>query len=517
MIIRKPYAFLIKNFKKIHIFLLLLAIFVAYKLFDVNSYVNEFMRLGTYDMFGDPISKHIDIWLNLSIFLLVVGSTSLLFLLYYKKKPWKIYLIPCIEYFSLFIVLRIIKGFFNSYSISIETTDLRLSRDLLFIFIISQIIPIGIYLMRVFGLDTKKFQFNSDKEFLELKEEDREEIEVGLNFDKHSFIRKVKRLYRNMRYFYLEHRGICNALLVIVAVFSVYQIGRFFLVSNKSYSEGDSYTINEYTFRINKAYFTDKDFSGNVISNKSNFVIIDLSILNHAKARTIYLENFHLRGATEDYVTTRRTYAKEFQDLGTAYESTAKINQNETMNCIIIYKVNKNIKKNRFALYYQEKDGVLRKIKLNVQDISKIEEATKLSMGDEVSVEFGENGEVIRLDYAELSEKSSYTVRQCNTSNCNFIEKEFNASSGTKILEIDFSSDIYEVKNMLNFLENYAKIIYKNKDGEEITLPIIKPFNTAYYGKTVFLTVPAEVEEAQEIYLDFTVRNKHYLYYLDIA
>ena len=70
MIIRKPYAFLIKNFKKIHIALLILSLYVVYKLFDVNSYVGEFMRLGTYDRFGDPITKHITFWLRLSIFLL---------------------------------------------------------------------------------------------------------------------------------------------------------------------------------------------------------------------------------------------------------------------------------------------------------------------------------------------------------------------------------------------------------------------------------------------------------------
>ena len=44
MIIRKPYAFLIKNFKKIHIALLILGLFVGYKLFDVTSFVNEFMK-----------------------------------------------------------------------------------------------------------------------------------------------------------------------------------------------------------------------------------------------------------------------------------------------------------------------------------------------------------------------------------------------------------------------------------------------------------------------------------------
>ena len=79
MIIRKPYAFLIKNFRKIHIALLLLSLFVAYKLVDVNSFVSEFMRLGIYS-YRDPISSHITFLLLFTIFLLIVGSASLVVL-----------------------------------------------------------------------------------------------------------------------------------------------------------------------------------------------------------------------------------------------------------------------------------------------------------------------------------------------------------------------------------------------------------------------------------------------------
>ena len=61
MIIRKPYAFLIKNFKKIHVLLLLLSLFVAYKTFGVSKFVNDFMQFGVYDIFKDPITKYITI------------------------------------------------------------------------------------------------------------------------------------------------------------------------------------------------------------------------------------------------------------------------------------------------------------------------------------------------------------------------------------------------------------------------------------------------------------------------
>ena len=57
MIIRKPYAFLIKNFKKIHIFLLLLCCYIYYKNMQTRSFVSEFVQLGTYDAYNEPITR----------------------------------------------------------------------------------------------------------------------------------------------------------------------------------------------------------------------------------------------------------------------------------------------------------------------------------------------------------------------------------------------------------------------------------------------------------------------------
>ena len=44
MIFRKPYAFLIKNFKKIHIVVLLLCVFVYFKVNSIMKFVKEFIH-----------------------------------------------------------------------------------------------------------------------------------------------------------------------------------------------------------------------------------------------------------------------------------------------------------------------------------------------------------------------------------------------------------------------------------------------------------------------------------------
>ena len=513
MIIRKPYAFLIKNFKKIHIFLLILSIYVAYKLIGVSNFINEFMRLGTYDLFKDPITNHITWLTTIAIFLLIIGSAAILFLLNHKKKPWKLYLVPVIEYFALLLVLSMIKSFFNNYTSDVATTDLRLSRDLLMIFIVLQLPVIGIYAMRVFGLDIKKFNFNIDQEFLELSEEDREEIEIGINIDKDSILRGYKRFKRNLNYFYQEHKGVCKVIIALIVVIGGFLIYKSVFVTHKSYKEGEYYNVNGYSFKVNKTYFTDKDYTGNIITNKSNFVIVDLSIKNNSEPREVYLENFHLKNATDDYITTRKVFAKEFQDLGNTLDKTKTLKRNEEIDCIVIYKVNKNLDKNRFVLYFQESSGYLRKIKLNVNDVSKIEDK-KLSLGSELDLGFKTNNDTISFDDYDIRESDSYTTRNCNVENCSYDRNDFSISGDNRILKIDFASDTWEAKNMIDFLTQYGKLIYKDSNDKVGTLDIVNPISKVYYGKTVFLKVPASLEDAKEISIDLIIRNKHYVYKL---
>ena len=516
MIFRKPYAFLIRNFKKIHIALLLISLYVAYKVLDVNSFVNEFMKFGMYDLFQNPVSRHITIWLKIAILLLIVGSGALLLLLRHKGKPWKIYLVPVIEYISLFFVLNMISSFFKGYSTTIETTDLRLSRDLLLMFLLAQLPAIGIFVMRVFGLDIKKFNFNSDQEFLELSEEDREEFEVSINIDKNSFKRFYRKSIRNFSYFYMEHKAICIALIAIIVFVGSFNIYKAVFVTHKSYSEGNNYSINGYTIKIHNSYFTDKDYSGKVISKNSNFVIVDMSVTNHDAPRKLNTNNFHIRGGTSDYVTTEKIYAKEFQDFGKTYESVRELKRDETLRFIIVYKVSKKLRKNQFNLFYQE-DNYLRKIKLDLKDLSKLDDPVTIKLGDEMSFEVKGKKQNVSLDYYEFFDSLDFTVRICHTTSCSVETKNYVASGGNKVLKIDFASDSYEGKDMVDFSIDYGKIIYidnSNGENEKVELDFHYPFSRKTTGKYIYTLVPQEVENSEQLDIIYTVRNKKYVYKL---
>ena len=515
MIIRKPYAFLIKNFKKIHVLLLLLSLFVAYKTFGVSKFVNDFMQFGVYDIFKDPITKYITTGLKLSVILIIIGSAAILFLLRYKQKKWKIYLIPIIEYLAMYFVLNMITGVFNVYNNTIKTTDVRMSRDLLVILAITQIGAVAVFFIRTFGLDKSSFDFKQDEEFLNLSEKDREEVEISVDIDKNSFKRKFKKLKRNAEYFYIEHKKICITLAVILVAILGYSAYKFIFITNKTYSAGDLYSANGYTINIGKVYYTNKDYTGNVITKKNDFVIANVEIQNNSESRTVKMENFHLKNGTHDYTSTRETYRSKFDDLGNTFDSVKELKRDEKTSFIIIYRVDKDLDKDRFVMYYQEEDGYLRKIKIKVDDISEISKPKKLSLGDMMEFDIANNPDTISFDYIELTKEADYKAKVCERRNCIIDDKTAKAPSGSQILMVDFGSEVYSSVKMLNYVKKYGKLVYVDSEKIEKTIDIESVVSENYYGKTLYLKVPAEVTPEDKLSFEFIIRNKSYDYKLN--
>ena len=177
MIIRKPYAFLIKHFRKIHIFLLMLCGYIYYINMSVRSFIVDFISLGTYDSYLEPISKYINFWSFISLIFIIGSCLGLLILLKHKNKPWKLYLLPILEYSFLFVLYILIINYFNSYTGDFSSTaTIRAIRDLIVMASVFQYPILLIILIRIFGVDLNKFNFKADQEYLELDSDDREEV-----------------------------------------------------------------------------------------------------------------------------------------------------------------------------------------------------------------------------------------------------------------------------------------------------------------------------------------------------
>ena len=514
MIIRKPYAFLIKHFRKIHIVLLVLGIYIFYKTIDVARFVNEFMSYGVYDLYRDPITKHITALMTISVILMIIGSVALGLLLRHKKKPWQAYILPTAVYFILFLTLAMIKSFFRTYTEIVDTANLRLSRDLLLIFMFAELPALAIFAGRIFGIDLKKFHFNLDLQELELKEEDKQEIEISLNIDHYTFIRWGKKIKRYIGYFYEEHKLLSKVLITLLSVFLLYKSYLNIYVYNRVYHEGQNYNINGYTIKVNNSYFTNKDNRGNILSEDSNFVIVDVEVKNNRESRSFDITKFHLKAGTKDYTTTETTYAKEFNDLGTSYSKVRKIKKDETIHFIIIYKVAKNIRKGRFILFYQEDTGIykLRKIKLSLKDLTKVEKAKKLSLGDFIELNIKDKEDSVAFESYEISTSVEYKINKCTTTDCDIEKKNYTAPDGYRILTLSFASDLYEAKNVIDFLRNYGKINYKDNEDNDRKIDIEIAVDESYFGKVVYLKIPLETAFSEDISLDLVIRNQEIIY-----
>lgn len=516
MIIRKPYAFLIKNFKKIHIFLLVLCAYVYYKNMQTSAFIKEFIVLGTYDAYNEPITKYITFLSIFSLIIIILGSVTLVFLLKHKNKPWKLYLLPIIVYSLMLISFVMARGYFLSYTGEDGTAGVRAVRDLLFISTIFEYPVFIVFLMRIFGVDLHKFNFKVDEEYLELDSKDQEELEINIDIDKESFKRGLKRLLRNLNYVYQEHKLVCNTLAVIAFVIVAKNTYTYIFITHKAYRQGDSLNANGYTIKINKSYYTDKDYRGDLISKENGFVILDLTIKNNEAPREVDFNKFHVMNGVNNYVTTHKMYGTEFQDFGTTYKS-KKLRRDETLNLILVYRVSKKLKTNRFVLYYQELNNnrpYLRKIKLNIDDVSIIKKNKTIKMNDDFSFVVKKQKETVNFAYYEIADSSDYTYRICNTSNCATHTANYQAPSGKSVLKIEFSSDNYEGKDMIDFSTKYGKIKYIDSKNKEKIIKIENPLYRVHYGKYMYISVPKEVSSAKSIEMVYTVRNNQYVYKL---
>lgn len=515
MIIRKPYAFLIKHFKKVHVALLLLCFYLYYITNKVNAFLREFSELGTYDSYNEPITKYLSLFTMLALIVLIAVSVSLVFLLKKKEKPWKLYLFPAIGYAAMFIVYTLLIGFFDTYTGNLEKAVFKAYLDMMGIITFLQFPSIIVFIIRILGLDLNKFNFKFDEEYLDLDNEDKEELEININVDKDNIKRQIKRFLRNTNYVYQEHKFVCNCIILILLLILGKNAYTYAFVTNKSYTVGQTFSADGYTIQLNKSYFTDKDFNGKVISKESNFIIVDVTITNNAEKRDLDLAKFHIMNGTKDYTYTAKTYGTEFQDLGDTYKS-KELRRDESLNMILVFKVSKELKENRFVLYYQELNGGnihLRKIKLKLNNISEIKKENTLLIGEEFKFKVRDQKETIVFEEYQILNKFDYTYRICNTSSCNNLYGTYTAPQNYKVLKIAFASDTYEGKDMIDFSSKYGKINYIDNNKSK-SVEIKSPIQKTYYGKYLYIKVPAAIETSQSIELEYTIRDKNYVYKL---
>ena len=509
MILRKPYALLIQYFQRIHLVLILFSAYIFYKLTSLRGFVANFLQTESYNAYYESISNYIDLPFIISLIVIVVISIVLIILLHYKKKPWKLYLIPIFEYIFMLFVLIFIYSFFSSYDEGSAITTIMAGRDLLNIVYIPQFIIFIIFGIRFLGIDLKKFGFKDDEEYLDIKEEDREEFEVNIEFDKDKITRNLKKFIRNVKYVYFEHRRVCNTLIVIVFVSLVGYTYYYFGILNRTYKEGNVFSANYYDITVNSSYLTNRDSKGDIISKSNNFLVVNVTVKNNSSKRSINLDRFRIMNKNEEFHYSTRLYGY-FEDLGNSYDN-RELSTNSAVTFILVYKVAKDLDVNKYVLYYPDliNDILLKKVKLDVKDVRKLETKDEVKLDE--TLNFPDKNTLQVTDY-EINNYVTYTKYNCDNGFCGV--KTLPLNSNNKILKISFVSNNFTGQSFIDFSNIYAKIKYEDSDGK-IHLIDAKSLLNEFTGNYAYFSLPNDVNNEGRLELIFTFRNEQYIYHLN--
>ena len=252
MILRKPYAFLIKKFRLIHLILTFLLAIIAYKTNELYSFFVEYIKQSSYlKIYVEPSMTSVAWYLYLLVLLVIGMLVAIFVLMNRKKKPIKYYLISIIFY-SLLIIVYLLSSS-QMFTLLQQQGNLKivtLVRDLLMVFYYLQFVFIIISLLRTIGFNVKKFDFKNDLKEMNILEEDSEEFEFGIELDSNDFRTKLRRAIRIVKYVVNENKLLLMILGGALTIYLVVTLVLNIFVYNRMYREKENIKLDNFNKSI---------------------------------------------------------------------------------------------------------------------------------------------------------------------------------------------------------------------------------------------------------------------------
>lgn len=529
MIIKKPYAFLIKHFRLIHLILSSLLIFLAYKTHSVYKFFNDYVKNGYYTYSSEISGTYINFYMFLAIVGILVLTAFVYLLMKWKKKSRLFYILVSIFYMVLFVGLLVyFNAFLNLLNEPLSVQAVRAYRDIIFMLYVPQYLFIIFGLIRGIGFDIKKFDFKKDLDDLNIAEEDREEIEVTFGQNSYKYKRKARRAYREIKYYAVENKfffGVICGTLALVLLFVVYVNLNVF---TKKYKESEFFTVNGVVFQVLDSYETDLDFKGNVISSLNKYFVVKLSMKNTNSLR-VKLDANNLRLVLDDEVYYP-TFSKfdYFKDLGKGYTK-ENLYSGETYEYLVVYEVSKDVDYSKALFRMIDSINVVngaisskhKDVKISPTKYLQLEPEEQVYMNSAISLEKSTllKSEVI-VNSFELGERFVENYTYCVDSSCydgtKIITPNVIGNDERTILKLNLDVMLDEslyinrfVKNNTNFYETFGDIMYLS-NGELVKAPVVVR-NIYLDTKNVYLEVPKSIKNSPLIRLVISIRNRKYV------
>jgi len=452
MVFKKPYAFLIKNFKIIHLILTAIILLVVILYSGVSGFFSE---QASRPFQGFRLAdEYISNLLYLVLFMIIAFSAMMFWLMKEKKKPILFYILSLAYYTGLLISVFVAANIMNSLDQQFLTPQNAFTyRDIFFVISIPQFGFLILSLVRGLGFDVKNFNFAKDLTQLEISSEDSEEFEFVLGKENYKYERKARRTLRELKYYALENKFVLSIIGGAVAI-----VVGLFIISTINFGAiihwfGGSTQLNGMNFRINNTYVTPYDLNGEIIREQSRFVIVHVTVINNSgRTRTLTNVDWYLRVGRNNIFHSPQL-GNHFLDIGTAYVDN-QIPNGESLDTILIFEIPRRAwaRFSRLSILREIEigsDGQARyrynNFRLRPQNMNRVPDRVETSIGEEITLGrrmFRDS--TVNITSVEIVQHYRFQREICRNDVCNIVDDMISPSDplNRRLLVIKYDLDL---------------------------------------------------------------------------
>lgn len=533
MILRKPYAFLIKNFKLIHAIITVCMIYLVYRSYLIFDFIKSFMKTAMLatekDITGTLFNNQMFILPVFIIILLIV----LLVVMFRKKKPKIFYFLNIIFYGITIVIYTFLYSQLDFIETNIsELKDLKLISDVSLILLAIQVFSMILSFIRATGIDIKKFDFGKDLVELEVQDEDNEEFEVSVNVETNLIKRNINKNIRYAKYIFIENKFIISSLALIVLAISLAYIYINMNVYTIAYNEKDNFLAENLNIGVSGSFLTRSDSQGNKIIDEKTLLVVRLYVkafdkkqyLNTAKTK-IVLDN-------TDYYPISIKYKDYLSDLGSVYYNETLSTEFE--NILLVYEIPTNdIKKDIQFKYINDIEVIKNElnpkyitVNLNPVNLDNESKTKSIKVKEEVILnEDTFNKSSLTINSFEIANEFTLKYKFCITkidciNSIEYIKPVLDENYDkvllkiNAVLEMDKELNVDSIIDPVDLIRSYGKIVYKINDKTYIDKSNFNEINPKRISvkNEYYMEINKDVLNSEEIYLILDIRNKLYKY-----
>jgi len=533
VILRKPYAFLVKHFKLIHVGLTLIIAFLVYRTNMLLTFLNEYINSNQTSVSDNIVNTMFNIWMFIFPFLIIVLSLIIISVMSLKKKPIFLYIFNITLAAAILVLYNLSHSMFTQMeTVLLEIRTVRLFRDFITILELFQCASLITALIRATGFDIKKFNFKDDLEELEITEEDNEEFEVNLEVNTNEVQRKANRFKRISKYIYYENKFLFDVGLLIVFSTICFIFYMNAGIYDRDVKQNTIFATTSFHLGVTESYITNKDYKGKqLLDNDEMLVVLELKIKSKGYDKKLETAIINLEVANKKFYHVAN-YKDGLMDLGETYQD-ALISTSFEKH-LLVFKIPKKYAKEEMIFTYTDRidyisSGVNSKyirVKIVPEFVDKGRDEFAANIENDLNLEKSvlKKSKMV-IETAEIKKEFRETYNFCvNETECfpsaEFIKPNYNSNDEKAILklrgtlELDSEVVLNRVYSLYHFIYYFGTLKYEKGDQiitGKVTLNRIKP--SKFKPKdTYYIEVSADTMNADKIWLQFHIRNKEYLY-----